>query len=60
MTKPRLEKVRALFYVLQQVMKRGCAYFDTPAFLFKGYESNQNGYSTNSLKLRPNGSFISK
>lgn len=24
MTKPRLVKVRALFYVLQQVMKRGC------------------------------------
>jgi uncharacterized membrane protein YhaH (DUF805 family) len=29
MTKPRLAKVRALFYVLQQVRKRGCAYFDT-------------------------------
>ena len=29
MTKPRLVKVRALFYVLQHVMKRGCAYFDT-------------------------------
>ena len=24
MAKPRLVKVRALFYVLQQVMKRGC------------------------------------
>ena len=29
MTKPRLAKVRALFYVLQQLTKRGCAYFDT-------------------------------
>ncbi len=29
MTKPRLAKVRALFYVLQQVMKIGYAYFDT-------------------------------
>ena len=29
MTKPRLEKVRALFCVLQQVIKRGYAYFDT-------------------------------
>ncbi len=29
MTKPRLAKVRALFYVLQQLIKRGCAYFDT-------------------------------
>ena len=35
MTKPRLEKVEALFYVLQQVrMKRGCAYFDTPSSIF--------------------------
>ena len=34
MTKPRLAKVRALFYVLQQVRKRGCAYFDTaPVYL---------------------------
>ena len=33
MTKPRLAKVRALFYVLQQVKKRGCAYFDTASFL---------------------------
>ena len=32
MTKPRLVKVRALFYVLQHVMKRGCAYFDTASF----------------------------
>ncbi len=29
MAKPRLEKVRALFYVFQQVIKKGCAYFDT-------------------------------
>ncbi len=35
MTKPRLENVEALFYVLQQVrMKRGCAYFDTPSFFY--------------------------
>ena len=33
MTKPRLAKVRALFYVLQQLIKRGCAYFDTASFL---------------------------
>ena len=32
MTKPRLVKVRALFYVLQHVMKRGCAYFDTASY----------------------------
>ena len=29
MAKLRLEKVRALFYVLQQLTKRGCANFDT-------------------------------
>ena len=29
MTKPQLVKVEALFYVLQQVIKRDCAYFDT-------------------------------
>ena len=29
MTKPQLVKVEALFYVLQQVTKRDCAYFDT-------------------------------
>ena len=34
MTKPQLVKVEALFYVLQQVIKRSCAYFDTaPLFL---------------------------
>ena len=32
MTKPRLAKVRALFYVLQQLIKRGCAYFDTASW----------------------------
>ena len=32
MTKPRLEKVMALFYVLQHAIKRGCAYFDTASF----------------------------
>ena len=29
MAKPRLVKVRALFYVLQHITKRGYAYFDT-------------------------------
>ena len=33
MTKPRLVKVRALFYVLQHITKRGYAYFDTASFL---------------------------
>ena len=33
MTKPRLVKVRALFYVLQHIIKRGCAYFDTAPLL---------------------------
>ena len=33
MTKPRLAKVRALFYVLQQGKKRGCAYFDTASYV---------------------------
>ncbi len=32
MAKPRLGKVRALFYVFQHVIKRGCAYFDTAPF----------------------------
>ena len=32
MTKPQLVKVEALFYVLQQVIKRSCAYFDTAPF----------------------------
>ena len=33
MTKPRLAKVRALFYVLQQVTKRGCAILTQPILL---------------------------
>lgn len=33
MTKPRLVKVRALFCVLQQVIKRGYAYFDTASYI---------------------------
>ena len=33
MTKPQLVKVEALFYVLQQVIKRSCAYFDTAPML---------------------------
>ena len=33
MTKPRLVKVRALFYVFQYITKqRGCANFDTASF----------------------------
>ena len=34
MTKPRLVKVRALLYVLQHIIQRGCAYFDTASFSF--------------------------
>ena len=34
MAKPRLEKVRALFYVLQQLTKIGCANFDTASLIF--------------------------
>ena len=34
MTKPQLVKVEALFYVLQQVIKRSCAYFDTAPFAY--------------------------
>ena len=34
MTKPRLVKVRALFYVFQYITKqRGCANFDTASFI---------------------------
>ena len=36
MTKPRLVKVRALFYVFQYITKqRGCANFDTASFFEK-------------------------
>ena len=34
MTKPQLVKVEALFYVLQQVIKRSYAYFDTAPLRF--------------------------
>ena len=37
MTKLQFVNVRALFYVLQQVMKRGRAYFDTASI----WEKNQ-------------------
>ena len=37
MTKPQLVKVEALFYVLQQVTKRDCAYFDTAPFCIYGF-----------------------
>ena len=36
MTKPQLVKVEALFYVLQQVIKRSCAYFDTASLILSG------------------------
>ena len=39
MTKPRLVKVRALFYVLQHAIQRGCAYFDTPSCIAIGYNA---------------------
>ena len=39
MTKPQLVKVEALFYVLQQVIKRDCAYFDTAPFKLLPYLS---------------------
>ena len=32
MTKPRLVKVRALLYILQNIKKRGYAYFDTAPY----------------------------
>ena len=35
MTKPQLVKVRALFYVLQHIIKRDCAYFDLTSSLKK-------------------------
>ena len=35
MTKPRLVKVRALFYLFKQGIKRGYAYFDTASFLMQ-------------------------
>ncbi len=38
MTKPQLVKVEALFYVLQQVIKRSCAYFDTAPSYMVGVE----------------------
>ena len=42
MTKPRLAKVRALFYVLQQLTKRGCAYFYTASLVYFGLTTAQN------------------
>ena len=50
MTKPRLAKVRALFYVLQQGKKRGCAYFDTASYVgLRTYQQSSascNGFTT--------------
>ena len=37
MTKPQLVKVRALFFDLQQVSKRGCTYFDTASFCCQAF-----------------------
>ena len=35
MAKPRLEKVRALFYIISvYYKKRDCVYFDTASFLY--------------------------
>ena len=42
MTKPQLVKVEALFYVLQQVIKRSCAYFDTAPLSYLSYLSYWN------------------
>ena len=36
MAKPQLVKVEALFYVLQQITKRDCAYFDTAPYHIVG------------------------
>ena len=44
MTKPRLVKVRALLYILQNIKKRGCAYFDTAPF----FVGSLNCYCLNS------------
>ena len=43
MTKPRLVKVRALLYILQNIKKRGCAYFDTAPSLFSLPEVAEGG-----------------
>lgn len=32
MTKPRLEKARALFYAFQHVKKKGCAFLTQPPY----------------------------
>ena len=37
MAKPRLAKVRALFYILRHFIKRGCAYFDTASLFLPIY-----------------------
>ena len=43
MAKPRLVKVRALFYVLQHITKRGYAYFDTAPFFMGMDLLSKNG-----------------
>lgn len=58
MAKPRLEKVRALFYVLQQLTKIGCANFDTASLTYiylysgcTGVHPYNMGYTCSSLYL---------
>lgn len=54
MTKPQLVKVRALFYVLQHIIKRGCAYFDTAPFYFIStlYSSNLSPKANDKVLLQ--------
>ena len=49
MTKPQLVKVEALFYVLQQVTKRDCAYFDTAPFILVFLAENAGGETSRRL-----------
>ena len=51
MTKPQLVKVEALFYVLQQVIKRSYAYFDTASFLIARIDSNPSRKVRNRVAL---------
>ena len=53
MTKPQLVKVEALFYVLQQVIKRSCAYFDTAPFLFVGIARPTVRFRSRHTRPRP-------
>ena len=51
MTKPRLAKVRALFYVLQQLTKRGCAYFDTASIFFSNHNFSNYSHDLDAVLL---------